>query len=212
MTLKELFIGASVLASFVPTLAHAVTVEQADIQTSAGNATIDYWFINLDDAGTLSVSASPIPFNVDVITVENMSLLLFNEDGAGGIGSFIAADGAPMGQSASITEVLAAGDYVAVISAFELTMDEVGLPFQTDSTVPIPIDYEIGLSFTMTQGLETITCVIEGNLDGSFTQTPRNVDPPADCQIPIVSVSEAPVLSVFGFGLLALLGRAVSKR
>lgn len=184
--------------------AQAVNLQAGTIEASGTTATVDLWFFTINPGGpfTTGVNLTPLggPF-----TTEDMSLLLYTESG-GLIGAFLGAAGAIGAPRSARIDIpaLASGDYVAIVSATELTPGEFG-PTQSDPNVSITIPYELILD--LVGGNEsTYTCSIEGTLRGSFDITRFTSLPPgvsADCLVPSSTVPEPTTLAIILAGLMA---------
>lgn len=189
-------LGLSVAASLP---AHAITLEAGTVETSGTNSTIDLWYFTLDFDLLTGIQVDPISAGPP-LSNENVSLILYQNDGLGSPGLQIAADGDALPGNARVQLDLTAGDYVVALSAYDLMPSEVGSPFQSDSTVPLEISYEIVLD--QAGGNDSrFTCLIAGNLDGSFTQDGTN------CTVPLVDVAEPASLGLLGIGLMTLMAR-----
>lgn len=211
MTFK-LFTCAFCVAFFAGTTlpARAITQTSGFVETSGSNSTVDLWYFTLDFDLLTGIQVDPRA-GVDPLSSENVSLILYENDGMGGVGNFIAGDGAaaPLPGNARVELALSAGDYVVALSAFDLLPEEVGSAFQRDSTVSLSFEYELTLDQAGGNDAR-FTCSIEGNLDGTFTQTDLTFDQSADCRLPAVEISEASSLPLFAaMGLLGagLIGR-----
>lgn len=182
--------------------AQAILLEAGKVETSGANSAIDLWYFTLDFDFFTRIQVDPLSVGPP-LTTENSSVILYENDGAGGIGTLLASNGSPAPSNAFVALNLLAGDYVVALSAFDLLSSEVGGAFQTDSTVALDIDYEIVLSDAGGND-SRFTCSIFGNLDGSFTRTDKTFDSSANCAVPAAQVSEAPSIALLGFGVIAL--------
>ncbi|MEO0411878.1 MAG: hypothetical protein AAF221_08585 [Pseudomonadota bacterium] len=208
--MKQYFFACACGAAFLAAPAHAITQTSGFVETSGVNSTIDLWYFTLDFDLITGVQVDPRA-GVDPLTTENVSVLLYENDGVGGLGSLLAQAGAPapLPGNARVELALTAGDYVVALSAFDLLPAEVGSPFQSDSTVPLSFEYELTLDQAGGNDAR-FTCSVAGNLDGSFTRADSTFDQSANCRIPAAQINEAPSLALFAaMGLIgaALIGR-----
>lgn len=76
------------LSSVLP--AQAITLEAGTVETSGANASIDLWYFTLDFDLRTGIQVDPIS-DGPPLTIETVSLILFQNDGLGGVGAQLAA-------------------------------------------------------------------------------------------------------------------------
>ncbi|GGA04414.1 hypothetical protein [Okeania sp. KiyG1] len=122
-------------------------------------STIDQWYFDVEQPGNVSIAATATSGNLDTyirLYTDDGSLdfsdqIAFNDDGGPGLNSFL-------------TQFLNPGNYVVNIGDFFLEADAFG-PTQFEGFFPGFGDYILEISGA------TVTRVLEGNLNETFTQT-----------------------------------------
>lgn len=185
-------------AALFATPAGAVIVQQGEIETDGISNTIDLWFFSLPVAAQTVVSASPLSLGPPLTGLENPQLLVYANDGSLDAADFIAGVDDTIGLTPQLTLDLAIGDYVFVVGAADVAVGQFG-PTQTDALSTQAFAYELGISGA--GGNEgTLTCGLEGRLDGGFDRTVLSVD---NCVAP-ATVGEPAALGLLGVALLGL--------
>lgn len=195
------FVGAAALAAAMACapVAEAVIVEQGEIETDGVSSTIDLWFFSLPLAADTVIVVSPLSVGPPLTGLENPQLLVYSNDGSLDAADFIAGADDTIGLTPQLTlNNLAAGDYVFVVGAFDVDIGQFG-PTQTDALSTMGFVYELGISDA--GGNEgALTCVLEGQLGGSFARRVLSVD---NCIEP-TQASEPAAFGLIGVGLVAL--------
>ena len=150
MTVGVGFAGAVQAASFSGTI-------ESDAATES--STVDQYFVDVDTAGIVTFAANAISGSLDPFVrlytddgfLDVSDLIAFNDDGGPGFNSLLNIN-------------LGIGSYVLTFGDFFLEANAVG-PTQLDDDSPEGGDYTLDITGA------TVTRILEGNLDGTFTET-----------------------------------------
>ena len=177
--------------------AAAVTVDQGEIEANATGNTVDIWFWSSDADGVLTMQIDPLSTGDPLTGLEDPQMFLYADDGALDIGDLIATANNTNGLNPQIVELLPAGDYIIAVGASGLGAGQFD-PFHTNSDPTQAWTYEIAFSG---QPVVAINCVLEGNLDGTFSKSPADSE---SCHLPsdVPAPASVPLLGI-GLGLLA---------
>lgn len=184
----------------VPSSGHAVIIEGARVETNGVSNTIDLFFFQVNVAGDIVIQVDPLSVGPPLSGFENPQLLLYTDDGSLDAGDFLMGDDdtyGPNGLNPRLSFNIAAGSYVAVVGASDVGIGQFG-PFQTDALSTTGFDYELAFSGPASNDT-TMNCILEGNLDGSFSKTVRAAD---TCVIPVSDVPEPVTLALLGAALV----------
>lgn len=180
--------------------AAAVIIEAGFIEVSGNSGTVDLTYFDQAAPGTLDLSVVARCGPCDVITDEAVGFNLYaaNPDGTPGT-LLVSRPGAAGTRTQSLDDfAIAIGSYVIAVGSFELSANDLP-PLQFDPNITRGFEYEIAFADDAQNDL-TITCEIEGNLDGSVSRTVRQTG--ATCALPTSAVPEPGVLALFGFSLV----------
>lgn len=199
--------AAFAAAALVPNPANAVIVEGARVETNGVSNTIDLFFFQVNVGGAIVIQVDPLSVGPPLTGNENPQLLLYADDGSLDAGDFLMSDDdtyGPTGLNPRLSFNIAPGSYVAVVGASDVGVGQFG-PFQTDALSTTGFDYELAFSDPASNDT-TMNCILEGNLDGTFSKTVRQAD---TCNVPVSDVPEPWSLALFGAAVtgLALLRR-----
>ena len=154
----------AVTSTSVQAATFTAEIESTGPLSGSSTSTIDQWFFSVPTDATIDIAvngiASVVGNQVDPDTV------LYNDDGSLDAGDFRAEndDGGP-GVNSAYSILLTAGDYILVVGDFTTSVGQFG-PTQTDGGADDGWTYEVVFSDNA-----TVTQVLEGNLDGTFTTT-----------------------------------------
>ena len=205
--LRHAVAAAFALACFAAMPAKAVIIEGGEIETDAVSNTIDLYFFQVLVGGDITIQVDPLSVGPPLTGFENPQLLLYTDDGSLDAGDFLVGDDdtyGPNGLNPRLSFNIAAGSYVAVVGASDVTVGQFG-PTQTDALSTTGFNYELAFSDPASNDT-SINCILHGNLDGTFSKTVRLAD---TCQI---AAPEPASAALFGAALAGLLGLTRAAR
>ncbi|MCA8928649.1 MAG: hypothetical protein KDC18_11310 [Alphaproteobacteria bacterium] len=201
---------AAAAALFAAGSAQAVTQTAGYLEIDDANdkATIDIQFFTVSSVEDIEFQFDIRDF-LDQPMTDTLAARLWSVDGAGNLVAALAsADNGGMGSfhmDRFGADRLAIGNYAFVVGTLNLAMTEFP-PFQVDAGTPAGIPFvEYEISTTTGQHALAYTCILEGNLDGTVTQTGAG-----PCQLP-QAAAEPGTLAAMGGGL-ALAGLVAVRR
>jgi hypothetical protein len=181
-----------------PDAAHAVIVEAGTIETNGLVTTADRFYFNVQAGGPIEISIVDL---TNPVKIALPSLKVYLDDGTLNAGDLLYSADAPAAGSAAVLNTnIAMGAYLAVVSEFALAAGNFG-PLNPNALNPISYDYEIGFSDIASNDTR-VTCIAQGNLNGTFTLTERTAGGCAS----VAQVTEPSALGILVAALGSMLG------
>jgi hypothetical protein len=193
---------AMLATALLPSAGHAVIVEGARVETNGVSNTIDLFFFQVNVAGAIVIQVDPLSVGPPLSGFENPQMQLYTDDGSPDAGDFLMGDDdtyGPNGLNPRLSFNIAVGSYLMVVGASDVGIGQFG-PFQTDALSTTGFDYELAFSGAASNDT-SMNCILEGNLDGSFSKTVRQAD---TCVIPVSDVPEPVTIALLGAALVGL--------
>ena len=189
------FVAAMLGAFTVMTPAHAIFLEADRIDADDTFSTVDLWFFSFDAnvTATIQVNDRGSP----PIAGADPDMIIYLDDGT--FSNVVAID-TGIGTNPLITDVFAAGSYIAAVSNHELTVGEFGPTLADAALANTGYEYEFN-GPEPTGGDIAINCMLSGNLGGGYTKRVLGQD---TCQLPPTGVVEPGTFGLVAAGMLVL--------
>ena len=191
--------GVALLAGLgaVTPSAHAAFVEAGTIEADGAASTVDLWFFSFDAPTMATLQANDI--GGPPVTGTDPDLVVYVDDGT--FSTVFGSDTAA-GSDPSLTAFFAAGSYLAVIANHPLTPGQFG-PTLPDALLAVGgYLYEFNGPEPASATI-SINCVLQGNLDGSYTKRVLREDtcrmPPSSTPVPEPVSGALMALGLAGF-------------